>query len=576
MFKLLDLLGFEKKIFFTILILVSIIASFLEVLGLGMLIPIVSSLLDNSFFLKFNEFATEYNFHFASEKNFLNFCIILLPTIFLIKNLFLLFFHNLEGNFIFKTLRDFSRRIYKTFLYQKYEFYVDEDSANFFTKLSSELTILQVYLVSMSSLVSEIIVLFFLMTFLFFFVFQEAIFIFLVVIIFVSIFYLIFYKRIKKLGELRKKLELERTKKILETSNGIKEIKIYNKENIFEDSYSLNTEMLSEFFKKYYVIQKIPKLFFEVIAIFTVSLVIFVFLKNNTSSDIIIKLSVITATIIRILPSINKIVHSYNSRKYSMPSIESAINFFSRLKINKLNNKNFINNFNNEIKLSNLNFTHSNNNRKNKIFNDLNLKIKKKDIISIIGASGSGKSTLVDLILGFLNPDKGKIYLDGIDTKNKLLTNIISYCPQFIYIFNTSIEKNISLEVENKDIDFEKIKKLKNICFLNSFSNSKKFKGKVLGESGSKISGGQKQRIGIARALYFDPKILILDESFNAIDETTSIKILKNIINQYSDLTIILITHSKILAKMTKKTYMLNEKKQLININLNKNDLQTF
>ena len=96
MFKLLDLLGFEKKIFFTILILVSIIASFLEVLGLGMLIPIVSSLLDNSFFLKFNEFATEYNFHFASEKNFLNFSIILLPIIFLIKNLFFLFFHNLE------------------------------------------------------------------------------------------------------------------------------------------------------------------------------------------------------------------------------------------------------------------------------------------------------------------------------------------------------------------------------------------------------------------------------------------------------------------------------------------------
>ena len=80
----------------------------------------------------------------------------------------------------------------------------------------------------------------------------------------------------------------------------------------------------------------------------------------------------------------------------------------------------------------------------------------------------------------------------------------------------------------------------------------------------------------VSQDLYFDPKILILDESFNAIDETTSKKILKNIINKYSDLTIILITHSKILAKMTKKTYMLNEKKQLININLNKNDLQTF
>ncbi len=576
MFKLLDVLGFRKRIFFSVLIFVSIIASFFEVLGLGMLIPIVSSLLDNSFFLKFNAIAAKYNFEFASEKNFLNFCIILLPCIFLVKNLFLLFFHNLEGNFIFKTLRDFSRRIYKTFLYQKYNFYVNEDSANFFTKLSSELTILQVYLVSISSLISEIIVLVFLMSFLFFFVFEEAILIFLVVILFVAIFYLIFYKKIKKLGELRKKLELERTKKILETSSGIKEIKIYNKENIFEDSYSFNTQKLSQFFKKYYVIQKIPKLFFEVIAIFTVALVIFIFLKSNTSTDIIIKLSVITATIIRILPSINKIVHSYNSRKYSMPSIDEVINFFDRLKISKLNNKNLINNFDKEIKISNLKFTHSNNKRKNKIFDNLNLKIKKKDIISVIGASGSGKSTLIDLILGFLKPDQGKIYLDGVDTKDKLLTNIISYCPQFIYIFDTSIEKNISLEVENKNIDYEKITKLKKICCLSSFSNSKKLKGKSLGESGSKISGGQKQRIGIARALYFDPKILILDESFNAIDETTSKKILKNIINLYPDLTIILITHSKILAKMTKKIYKLNEKKQLNYININKNELKAL
>jgi ATP-binding cassette, subfamily B, bacterial PglK len=566
MFKLLNLLGFKKKIFFSLLIFASIIASFLEVLGLGLLIPIVSSLLDNSFYLKFSKIAEEYNINYFSENNLLVFCLILLPVIFFLKNIFLLFFYNLEGNFIFQTLRDFSRRIYKTFLYQKYDFYIDEDSANFFTKLSSELTILQVYLVSLSSLTSEIIVLFFLLIFLFFFVFKEAILIFLVLIIFVLIFYFFFYKKIKKLGALRKKLELERAKKIIETSKGIKEIKIYNKENIFESTYSLNTEKLSNFFKKYYIIQKLPKLFFEVIAILTISIVILFFLERGTSNEVIIKLSVITATIIRILPSINKIVHSYNSRKYSMPSIMSVINFFDRLKINKFNKKHFINDFVKEIKIKNLNFTHENSDRKNQIFKNLNFKIKKKDKISILGESGSGKSSLIDLILGFLKNDSGKIYLDNRDTKNKILTNIISYCPQFIHIFNTSIEKNISLEIENKFINFEKINKLMKICCLNSFSSSNKLKGKELGESGLKISGGQKQRIGIARALYFSREILILDESLNAVDLKTSKKILNNILKNYPHLTIILVTHSKELAKMTGKIYMIKNKKiELIN-----------
>ena len=566
MFKLLNLLGFKKKIFFSLLIFASIIASFLEVLGLGLLIPIVSSLLDNSFYLKFSKIAEEYNINYFSKNNLLVFCLILLPVIFFLKNIFLLFFYNLEGNFIFKTLRDFSRRIYKTFLYQKYDFYIDEDSANFFTKLSSELTILQIYLVSLSSLTSEIIVLFFLLIFLFFFVFKEAILIFLVLIIFVLIFYFFFYKKIKKLGALRKKLELERAKKIIETSKGIKEIKIYNKENIFESSYGLNTEKLSNFFKKYYIIQKLPKLFFEVIAILTISLVILFFLERGTSNEVIIKLSVITATIIRILPSINKIVHSYNSRKYSMPSIMSVINFFDRLKINKFNKKHFINDFVKEVKIKNLNFTHENSDRKNQIFKNLNFKIKKKDKISILGESGSGKSSLIDLILGFLKNNSGKIYLDNRDTKNKILTNIISYCPQFIHIFNTSIEKNISLEIENKFINFEKINKLMKICCLNSFSSSNKLKGKELGESGLKISGGQKQRIGIARALYFSREILILDESLNAVDLKTSKKILNNILKNYPHLTIILVTHSKELAKMTDKIYMIKNKKiELIN-----------
>ena len=111
----------------------------------------------------------------------------------------------------------------------------------------------------------------------------------------------------------------------------------------------------------------------------------------------------------------------------------------------------------------------------------------------------------------------------------------------------------------------KKINKLKKICCLNNFPNSNKNKG-FLGEGGLKISGGQKQRIGIARALYFNRQILILDESLNAIDLKTSKKILRNILNNYPDLTVILVTHSQALAKMTKKIYKIKDKKLTLNI----------
>ena len=111
MYQLLETLGFKKKVFFSVVVLTSIFASILEVLGLGLLIPIVSSLLDDTFYLKFNNYLSAYGFGTFTQDNFLFFCIILLPSIFILKNLFLLFFHYLEANLIFKTLGFFEKYI---------------------------------------------------------------------------------------------------------------------------------------------------------------------------------------------------------------------------------------------------------------------------------------------------------------------------------------------------------------------------------------------------------------------------------------------------------------------------------
>ena len=562
MFSLLGLLGFKKKIFFTLLILSSIFASLLEVLGLGLLIPIVSSLFDDTFYLRFNEYALKSGFPEFTNESFLFLCIFLLPIIFISKNLFLFFFHRIEANLIYKTLTEFSKKIYKIFLFQKYNFYINEKSSNFVNKLGSEFNVLHNYIIASVNFLTEIIILFALLFFLLFIAFEEIAIIFFIVLISTFIFYLIFYKKIKNFGALRKKFDLRKTNLILETLKGIKEIKIYKREEIFENDYNANNELIYGFSKKYYVLQKIPKLFFEAISILTLSIFIFILTNNNNSSDIIIKLTVVTGAIIRILPSLNKVINSFNIKKYSLPAVEDIFKFLKRLKIKKIiSNKKSIGTFEDKILIKKVEFAHKNKKENLKIFENLNLAIKKGEKISIIGHSGSGKSTLVDLILGFLKPDKGELTVDNINVKNFYSNNIISYCPQSIHIFNTSIEKNISLESQVDKIDINKIQKLKRICQLNTFFSKKKNDQNFFGEGGSKVSGGQKQRIGIARALYFNPKILILDESLNAIDNKTGKKIFQNIVKNYPKLTIILVTHSKVLANLSEKIYTLSNKK---------------
>ena len=562
MFSLLGLLGFRKKIFFSLLIISSIFASLLEVLGLGLLIPIVSSLFDSTFYLKFNEYSLKSGFPELTNKSFLFLCIALLPIIFILKNLFLFFFHKIEANLIYKTLREFSKKIYKIFLFQNYNFYINENSSNFINKLGSEFNLLHNYLIASVSFLTETIILTSLIFFLLFIAFDEIAIIFLIILISIFIFYLIFYKKIKNFGALRKKFDLRKTNLILETLKGIKEIKIYKREEIFENDFNNNNELIYDFSKKYYVLQKIPKLFFEGVSILTLSIFIYILLSNNASSEIIIKITVVTGAIIRILPSLNKVINAFNIKKYSLPAVNDISKFLKRLKIKKMNSyKGDVKVFKDKILIKKVKFAHRNKNESFQIFDDLNLTIKKGEKISIMGHSGSGKSTLIDLILGFLKPDKGKLTVDNINVMNYYSNNIISYCPQSIHIFNTSIEKNISLESKIEKIDINKISKIKKICCIDTFFSKKKNDQKFFGEGGSKISGGQKQRIGIARALYFNPKILILDESLNAIDNKTGKKIFQNIVKSYPKLTIILVTHSKMLASLSEKIYTLSNKK---------------
>lgn len=193
------------------------------------------------------------------------------------------------------------------------------------------------------------------------------------------------------------------------------------------------------------------------------------------------------------------------------------------------------------IKVENLTFSYD---EKNYIFKNFNTEMEKGDIIGIIGPSGSGKSTLIDLLLKRILNYNGKITINGIDLKDINRTsyyNLISYLEQDAFLFKGSLKENITFDNFDED----------NFEISTELSQVKKFNGKKDGDfeieiKGKNVSGGEKQRIALARALYKNSNLLILDEFTSALDFETEQEVVKNIKKISKDKIILIITHRKL------------------------------
>jgi len=265
----------------------------------------------------------------------------------------------------------------------------------------------------------------------------------------------------------------------------------------------------------------------------------------------------------RILPITNRLIISIQHMRYGEPVVKNLIfNLNEKIENDYLkdNSENENNIELDSIKIKNLGFKYNSSNEF--LFNNINLEIKRGDKIGILGESGSGKSTFVDLLIGFLKPSTGEILINN-NQKNSNLLNLasnIGYVPQNVYIIDGTIEENIALNTKKKDKD--KINNLIEFCLLSNLSNDLKKKQTLnLGEKGSTLSGGQKQRIAIARSLYQNPKLLILDEATNALDEEMEEKLMNNLFNQSNIETIIIINHRKSSLKNCNKFFELDNKK---------------
>lgn len=199
--------------------------------------------------------------------------------------------------------------------------------------------------------------------------------------------------------------------------------------------------------------------------------------------------------------------------------------------------------FKGSISFNHLTFTYPDGNTP--ALNDVSFNINAGEFIGIIGKTGSSKTTLVNLLLRLYNVDDGEILVDGEDImsyKIHDLRSVMGYVPQDNFLYSTTIEENIAFSTGH--IKEEDVKRTALIAGVhNDIIDFPDNYRTVLGERGVSVSGGQKQRISIARALYNDPKILILDDSLSAVDTKTEADILSFLRNERKGKTTILIAH---------------------------------
>jgi ATP-binding cassette, subfamily B, bacterial PglK len=487
--------------------------------------------------------------------------------IYFIKFIFLLSFTYHQNKFISNLSAKLTTQLFNTYLFREYEFHTQNNSSTMLRNLVTEVKLLcSSFIYPIFTLIIETAVVLGILIFLFNY---HTIISFITAIFFITVIGVYFISIRKKFlhwGNQRQDLNRLTLKYSLHGLNAIKEIKIYNKENYFKDVFSSNEFKFAELSKVYQTFQQLPRLLFEfIIVLFLISLMFFLKFTNEPNNEIFEILGVFSLASMRFIPSASRIIGSLQLFRFASPTIDLILkeNLLTKNLTDKIiKDKTNIgdHSFSSSINLKNLSFKFENKNEF--ILKNINLEIKKNEIIGIYGVSGSGKSTIVDLISGLLSSTSGRITMDNEAIKKNIFSwrAKFGYVTQNTYLLDDTIKNNIVFG-DSSNFDDSRFKNAIDLSQLSKFVNELPDNVEtIVGERGVMLSGGQIQRIGIARAIYHQSDILIFDESTSALDLTTEQKIMDEIINLKNKKTIIIISHKISILKICDKTYELKDK----------------
>lgn len=538
--KLRALLTRRDKQFLLGLFFFSIVVSVMETVGISVVMPFIAVATDFSVIHSNEYYSKVYElFSFKTDVDFM--------LAFGVALIFFYLFRSLINLMYFYMLNKFTQSRYHLLAYRLFENYMGLPYKEFLNRNSSALTKSIVNEASnLTQLISSVL---FMMSEIFIIIFIYAMMLYvnvkitflLTVILLLNALLMVktVSKKIKKVGAVREEVQKKFYEIINRSFGNFKLIKLRSNDK----------DILGEFNDASYTYAKVnitnatlgqvPRLFLEAVGFgLIVFIITYLIWKNN--HDVAGALSIISMFVLalyRLMPSVNRIMASYNTILFTLKSLE-IVHTDLTYNTEKLGDQSI--SFSDQISIKNLSFAYE---EDKPVLKNIDLVIEKGSSVAFIGESGSGKSTLVDIIIGLYKAKNGTILVDtrAIDETNvKAWRAKVGYIPQSVYLFDDTVGKNVAF---GSAYDKEKIQKCLKQARIYEFLESKEGLDTRVGEGGMMLSGGQKQRIAIARALYTDPEILVLDEATSALDDATEKQIMDEIYDISGDKTLIIIAH---------------------------------
>lgn len=554
----------KQKMQLVFLLIIIFIGAFVELLGVSLILPIVNIVMDpvvidTTWYLSM----IRDIFHLQNAEQMLVFMAFLLIFVYIFKNLYITFMYNQQYHFTYDNQRTLAVKLMDCYMHQRYQFHVSKNVAELQRNVTNDVNGFYTVVLNALQFLAEISVCVLLAVYLMMQDVMTTLMIAVLIIVFVLFFAKFFKKVLGRKGEESRDLNALVTKWILQSFSGIKEIKVINAEQFFISNYDKYYKKSADIKRQQSILTFIPRPIMETVCItgLLLTVALRLLIGEGDIKEFIPILTVFAMAAFRMLPSFNRITGYLGTIMFNLPSIHAV--YDDLIEIEELmKEKEQEENDTTEITLSDairmekVSFQYPENGKW--ILDKVDLEIPHNTSVAFIGASGAGKTTAADVILGLLEPQSGKVTIDGIDIKKHMQAwhRCIGYIPQSIYLMDDTIRANIAFGIAIDQINEGLMRKVLKEAQLDTFVDSlKEGLDTVIGDRGVKLSGGQRQRIGIARALYRNPKVLILDEATSALDNETEKEVMEAIDGLHGTRTLIVIAHRLSTIKKCDKIY---------------------
>ena len=544
----------KERRYFVVLFFLILIGTAFDFLGVSLILPLVNLLVSPAQLEERSWYRLLTRFLPIQDPNTLLLVLVLvILAVYIVKNLYAIYMSVVQGVFLARNRINTSAKLLDCYLRKPYTFHLQHNSAELIRSINSDVGSAYEIVSSIISLITNGLVSLMLVGYLLLVDPWMTAAIVAGLALYSVLYFLIVRRKLKAAGEESREITVRMIKAIVQAVGGVKEVKLMGRERFFVDSYADNGKDFVRIRRRMAILSSVPRHLVEILCIGGIlGLVAFKIALRQDLSAVVGSLSAFAVAAIKLMPSANSINSTINGISYRIPALNAVCEIIDdnwgadigRAALDTRNREGKQEKLRADIQVEQLSFTYPE--RDEPVLRDVNLTVRAGTSVGIVGVTGAGKTTLVDVILGLLEPQQGRILYGGRDIRENYADwqARIGYIPQNIYLTDDTIRANVALGVYADKIDDEKVWKALDDAQLGDFVRSlKDGLDARIGEMGARISGGQRQRIGIARALYYDPDVLFLDEATAALDTATEKAVMAAVNALSREKTCIIIAH---------------------------------